>query len=245
MKYSAYKYVYLLILLIGFNYSAKACSCFPYEANFYNNVSIYTYNCIAVFDTLDYNYVFGGLASQTSYFTLIDTINSNPSTIGNRIVVLGQDGINCGESLFGLNRGDTIVLALYDGWYENYVSDTFYLEGVCGKHYIKIQNGQYNGLTISKIKDKILDIISSTELLKNLSSIKIYPNPTKDLVFISVNPLILQGISVFDITGNLIINRKEENEDIVSIDFSHFNSGVYILIIKTDKGIVTRKAIKL
>src|SRR5687768_17231676 len=99
----------LLSCFLCLSHFSIACSCFPYEANFYNNVSMYTNNCIAVFGTLDYNYVYEGRAAQTSYFTLIDTINFNPSSIGSRIVVLGQDGLNCGETLYGLNRGDTLV----------------------------------------------------------------------------------------------------------------------------------------
>ena len=146
-----------------------ACSCDPYEPNFYKNVSNLTYNCIAVFDTMDYSYEYQGLQAQTGYFVLIDTIGIFSSNIGDTIIVTGQDGLNCGEMLEGFSRGDTVFLALSNGFYETFEKDTFYLNGACGKYYQKITNGQYAGLTISEIKDKIYNILE-----RNTTACKCY-----------------------------------------------------------------------
>src|SRR5687767_10781651 len=227
---------FILILCVR---TGSACSCGPYDANFYNSVSIYTINCIAVFDTLDYNYV-DGHNTQISYFTLIDTINSNPSSIGSRIVILGQNGFNCGESLFGLARGDTLILALYDIGHE---SDTFHLEGLCALHHIRITNGQHDGLTIPEIKNKILEIISAVEQMDISELISIYPNPASDKLFIFSSSEKIISITVFDLAGRMLMFRREEDPDI-TVDLSGMQSGIYNLVIITSKGRVSRPIIK-
>jgi len=227
---------FILILCVR---TGSACSCGPYDANFYNSVSIYTINCIAVFDTLDYNYV-DGHNTQISYFTLIDTINSNPSSIGSMMVILGQNGFNCGESLFGLAHGDTLILALYDIGHE---SDTFHLEGLCALHHIRITNGQHDGLTIPEIKNKILEIISAIERIDISESISIYPNPTSDKIIIQSSGEKIISVSVFDFAGRLLLFREEEQQEVI-VDVSGLKSGIYNLVLITDKGIVSRAIIR-
>jgi len=227
---------FILILCVR---TGSACSCGPYDANFYNSVSIYTINCIAVFDTLDYNYV-DGHNTQISYFTLIDTINSNPSSIGSMMVILGQNGFNCGESLFGLAHGDTLILALYDIGHE---SVTFHLEGLCALHHIRITNGQHDGLTIPEIKNKILEIISAIERIDISESISIYPNPTSDKIIIQSSGEKIISVSVFDFAGRLLLFREEEQQEVI-VDVSGLKSGIYNLVLITDKGIVSRAIIR-
>src|SRR5687768_6297903 len=227
---------FILILCVR---TGSACSCGHYDANFYNSVSIYTINCIAVFDTLDYNYV-DGHNTQISYFTLIDTINSNPSSIGSMMVILGQNGFNCGESLFGLAHGDTLILALYDIGHE---SVTFHLEGLCALHHIRITNGQHDGLTIPEIKNKILEIISAIERIDISESISIYPNPTSDKIIIQSSGEKIISVSVFDFAGRLLLFREEEQQEVI-VDVSGLKSGIYNLVLITDKGIVSRAIIR-
>ncbi len=180
--YDMKKLVPLLFLLI----TAKiglACSCYPYEPNFFKNVSTLEYTCIAVFDTMDYSYEYNGLAGHTGYFIVIDTIGNFNSNIGDTIIVTGQDGLNCGEVLNEFSRGDTMFLALSNGFYHAFEKDTFYLEGLCGKHYLKIENGQHAGLTVSQMKQKIYNILAKKDLAcfceANLDYYNFYNNISK------------------------------------------------------------------
>ncbi len=152
--------IYILILSVKIG---LACSCYPYEPNFYKNIYNSPYNCIAIFDTMDYSYEYNDLHSQTGYFIVIDTIGNFNSDIGDTIIVTGQDGLNCGELLNGFSRGDTMLLALSGGFYQSFEKDTFYLEGVCGKHYLKIEHGQHAGLSMTEIKNKIHKIFERKE----------------------------------------------------------------------------------
>ena len=145
----------ILLLLTFAVHKSLACSCDPYEPNFFKNVTAYNQVCIAVFDSINYSYNVGGLNGQTGFFRLLDTIGAVNSSVGNSIVVSGQDGLNCGENLLQFSAGDTFVLALTSGFYTSHIKDTFYLEGFCGKHFIGIQSGEYAGLTLAQIKARI------------------------------------------------------------------------------------------
>ena len=68
--------------------------------------------------------------------------------------------------------------------------------------------------------------------------LKIYPNPTSDLVYIDTNTKI-EKIEIFTLNGQLV---KSSNERI--IDLKTFATGVYLLKIKTPKGIKIHKIIK-
>jgi len=237
------KKIFFFILSFALICRVLACSCAPYEPDFYKNVSGNTSNCFAVFDTLDYNFTFEGLESQTAYLILLDTINSIGSEIGDTIVITGQDGFNCGEILTGFNRGDTMVFALHKGFYYQFERDTFYLDGVCGKHYLKIENGHHNELTMSEIKDKIVGIMLSSDGLQNTELITVFPNPTNGEVKIDAHKERVLGLKIIDISGR-IIYRKDENFDYLEIDLTGFDSGIYNLCFQTGKYQVNRKIVK-
>ena len=73
--------------------------------------------------------------------------------------------------------------------------------------------------------------------------IAMYPNPTKDKVYIKLINKNILNISIVDINGKLILKRGslEANE---SFDLSNFETGVYIIRIQTDKGMFTSRIIK-
>ncbi|MBK7095069.1 MAG: T9SS type A sorting domain-containing protein [Saprospiraceae bacterium] len=226
---------------------SSACFCNDYWDNydFYNNVSKVASNCLAVFHRYDYSYSYGGLNSQTGYFVLIDTIGDFNTQIGDTIYVIGEDGINCGEMLNKFSSGDTLFLALSDGYYENFEKDTFYLKGgTCGYYYLKITDGQNSGLSISEIKDKIKSKITGISEIYIEKRLTIFPNPTTDLLTLeSENDLIL-NIKIYDIAGHLIYSTGKVNNLKTNIDISDFKTGLYNILIYTDKEQMFRKILK-
>jgi hypothetical protein len=76
----------------------------------------------------------------------------------------------------------------------------------------------------------------------DLNDTYIYPNPAKDRVEISV-PV---GVSINEVQlitmSGLVVNTVREFE--AGIDVSGLNAGIYVLCIKTDKGMITRKFVK-
>ena len=69
------------------------------------------------------------------------------------------------------------------------------------------------------------------------SSIKAYPNPVKDIFNIEAQGKI-KSIKVFDATGKQLLT-KEINEAKSQIDFSRFNSGVYVVTTLLENGTST------
>lgn len=79
--------------------------------------------------------------------------------------------------------------------------------------------------------------LSTSEIDKQKNIIKIYPNPTSDFVNIKSEKKISE-VSIFDLTGKIINQTKEENNDL-KIPVHHLPSGTYILQIKNSEGILS------
>jgi len=73
-------------------------------------------------------------------------------------------------------------------------------------------------------------------------SIRIFPNPTSDLLYIeSSNLLEIHDVALYNTVG---LNIKTTLTD-KSINISHLKTGVYFLSIRTSKGMITKKIVKL
>jgi hypothetical protein len=75
--------------------------------------------------------------------------------------------------------------------------------------------------------------------------IKAYPNPTVDLLTLSINNAIVnnQIVEVYDLNGKVIL-QKEIIQNETQIDFSQFNAGVYLFNV-FDKNHTLIKAFKI
>ena len=80
--------------------------------------------------------------------------------------------------------------------------------------------------------------IESTTSLKEFksSSFKLYPNPAKDLITISVNETVqVKKVRVYSVTGQ-IISEKEMPENNLQLEVSDLQSGMYLLEVETEDG---------
>lgn len=73
-------------------------------------------------------------------------------------------------------------------------------------------------------------------------SVKMYPNPTKNKLFLSADSAIT-SIAVFDIQGRLL-ETKLPNDSNSELDLASKTSGVYFVKIKTETGVKTEKIVK-
>lgn len=79
--------------------------------------------------------------------------------------------------------------------------------------------------------------------ISEIKSINIFPNPTSDLIQIN-NLYNISSIKIFDING-YIIYKINSNSSSESINFSHFDKGVYIIEIQSGNKLLRDKIIKL
>lgn len=91
--------------------------------------------------------------------------------------------------------------------------------------------------TYGQVEDYTLNIgtLAVSDVSKN--GIKAYPNPVKDIFTIEAQGKI-KSVKVFDITGKQLFT-KDINEAKSQIDFSRFNSGVYIVTTTMEDGSTT------
>ena len=164
-----------------------------------------------------------------------------------------QDTINQGQIL-DLHIESNMPNAYYaSGWYgEIYkstdggnnwfslVSGVNNITNLTGIFFINNLTGWvvgYNG-TIIKTTSGGIGIDENT----NEIQLKIYPNPAQDRIYIATTEgLDLQQVDFFDLQGKQILSTKVlEN----GIDISGLANGVYVLNIKTEKGVLQRKVVK-
>jgi len=78
----------------------------------------------------------------------------------------------------------------------------------------------------------------------SLNDITLIPNPTTGELRIENGELRIENVEVFDVYGRNVGANLRVRPDENKIDISDLASGVYFVKITTDKGIVTKKAIK-
>ena len=88
----------------------------------------------------------------------------------------------------------------------------------------------------------------NTSVSDILSSLDVYPNPSSGVVNIKFNTYDLSAveISIFNVLGEEMIYSSNEmlnGEFATTIDLSSQSKGVYLLKIKTDRGIINRKLV--
>ena len=69
--------------------------------------------------------------------------------------------------------------------------------------------------------------------------VRVYPNPAHDKVFIEAEGII--SVRLFDLLGQCLIKKKDDNNGMMEIGINNLHSSVYIIEILTEQGRVIRK----
>jgi hypothetical protein len=80
--------------------------------------------------------------------------------------------------------------------------------------------------------------------LKSTKNLSVYPNPSKDNIYIKTNINRLNSVSVFDLNQRLILFESVFSGNNLSIDISKINAGYYILKVSSSEGDFYEKFIK-
>lgn len=174
--------------------------------------------------------------SPDNYFMEVDVIEEIQGTLtSNKIIVSGQDGMNCavplGIGLFILS--DTLILRLTSDFYNR--TDTFELND-CSLNFLKYSNGQVLGnidtieteMTYPDFKSLIIfGIVNSIINNQSKNNLNVFPNPADNYLTIENKKELLLNISIYDLSGRLIKNIIDFPAG--GIDISDLKGGVYII----------------
>jgi hypothetical protein len=93
-----------------------------------------------------------------------------------------------------------------------------------------------------------IDVIEALLLLSNedqkISEVAIFPNPSMDFISIRIKGTIEGTMVIYNILGEKLI-QQHFNSNETKFDVSNLNSGVYIVNIKAEGTITTKKFVKL
>jgi hypothetical protein len=72
----------------------------------------------------------------------------------------------------------------------------------------------------------------------------LYPNPTTGKLTINYGQSKIENVEIFDVIGRMQKATTNKQNGEITIDIFHFPTGVYLVKIKTETGIITKKVIK-
>ena len=224
-----------------------ACHCFPYEPVFCKNTTEYHNIIMAVvtqYPAPDYHLM---------EVKILENFNNGINE--DTIIVLGQDGLNCGELLDQFNFQDTLILAVSE--VEISGMNYYYLEGSCGLHFLRYENGLVNGQittsltsqSIQDFRDNILECVDMDLPVENITSsgnkLQIFPNPVTDVLQIETDQQYIYNIEILNSSGQRILFRNvNSTTDLYKVNINNLAKGIYFLRISTSKGIMSGKFLK-
>lgn len=106
-----------------------------------------------------------------------------------------------------------------------------------GKAYCSVVNDAVGHQVYVIDIDKLSN--STFPIENNNMSLKLFPNPSSDFI---TSKNLMEGYSIYDVTGNLIISSKQ-NADKINIKL--LNPGVYLIVSKIENKVRTGKFVKL
>ena len=81
-----------------------------------------------------------------------------------------------------------------------------------------------NGLIKKRKKSKA----TSVEIVGNSDELRVYPNPSKGILNVSLDEDQLNSIKILNLQGQVVL-KQSVNEDVFTLDLSHMPKGIYLL----------------
>jgi len=92
------------------------------------------------------------------------------------------------------------------------------------------------------VATEVVSPTSGTNGFTLSSLISLYPNPTNDILNIKKNGnVVLQGATIFNLQGRELLSFGQDTE---TINLKSLQSGIYLIAIKTNKGVLNQRLIK-
>ncbi len=96
-----------------------------------------------------------------------------------------------------------------------------------------------SGGSVLKVSCRDLDLDIASPALQ--TTVNIYPNPSKDYIYIDLPEEKIKSVCLYNVLGVLL---KEQKSNKTCVDISSLPQGMYLLSIETDETVITKKFIK-
>jgi hypothetical protein len=102
-----------------------------------------------------------------------------------------------------------------------------------------LTNSGLADIFVAKLNNPVTSLQSMNEGL----TLTVYPNPTAGEIFISSGDLKIESVELLSVTGVKILQQESASAN--SLDLAFLPAGTYFLMIRTEKGNIGRKIIRL
>ena len=93
-------------------------------------------------------------------------------------------------------------------------------------------------------KSESAEVTTKPESIEELSlALNIYPNPVNDRLYIETESEIIE-VSIFDVYGRRQVTETPSHQEVVTVEVSNLNSGVYFVKVVTNDGDVVKRFVK-
>lgn len=103
-------------------------------------------------------------------------------------------------------------------------------------HYYIQNNGSQKTLMIHNSIFQEVHFVSTSLTTKEneLSQFKLAPNPVKNILTVQ-NSVGINSVKIFDLSGKMVQEQKNENEKSLNIDMKNLKAGIYFIKLNNDK----------
>lgn len=208
------------------------------EGGIYNSLSFHHLLTGDTGATRDYNYSEflstnnGGFAIRNQQYKLIENSDNTQEFYD-----LLADSLEVNDLMLGTLTAE-----------QQMIKDDFLVEAAqinidwsCRDH---IRNGDEEGIDCGGTY--CAECTTSTgDLMNQKNKFKVFPNPAFDQLNLNSDRLDLESIQVYNLVGELVIEKNNINSTNMTMDLNQLNSQIYFIKITTAEGIDTVRFIKL
>jgi len=128
-------------------------------------------------------------------------------------------------------------------WNGNQWEDFHVSDGLAGPNVRDIAIDSEDNVWVAT-SNGVSKISSIPSIIKDLRSarVNLFPNPSNDFVYLSVDKELIQQIDIYNSSGNLVYTNRDPKE-IYRLNMSSFSEGLYQITIKLNDVILNKKLI--
>jgi len=141
-----------------------------------------------------------------------------------------------------------ITWAIYDANGVTTVTEMYYIGGGNGVYsfQLSLNCSLKSNNNFLKVSDQLFFDAGQVGIIEvtNEMEVGVYPNPFNEQISISVEVLDSYTVSLYDISGKIVITKNYSATDLMTLDVKDLSKGQYILTIQNENNFITKQLVK-